>query len=407
MYKKYSTFLFLASLTTLPLLAQSVVDCRVITGGTTMECNPYSVRLIRAKEVVYDKNKQKLIVTKTLPLPGKKPKMKIITVADMIEKYVKVEDSMRYRSSYDMAFEKTIEGSPRLTKQQREEQKRKEVVERIEALKQYLEYKRLEKVRLAEQKQKEAEEERQKHQGYYTISRGDTLSTIAAKYGIKTKDLVALNQIEESGNIRIGKKLLIPFSQEIVDAISTGSYTIKNGDTLISVARKFNLKAKEIVKFNHLESTALICTGKTIQLPLPYRLKAMEAKRKAELAEKKLAKSFKRQKSTRLIRGFGKHKLRVTATAYTSHGAQTDATPFLAAWNNHIRPGMKIIAVSRDLLSKYGLRNGSRVRIGGLPGIYRVRDKMNKRYRKRIDIYMGLNRRRALQWGRRSVILYW
>jgi len=106
-------------------------------------------------------------------------------------------------------------------------------------------------------------------------------------------------------------------------------------------------------------------------------------------------------------RGRGKHKLRVTATAYSSHRAQTDSTPFLAAWNNRLRPGMKIIAVSRDLLSRYGLRNGTRVKISGLRGYYTVRDKMNKRFRRRIDIYMGLNRRRALRWGRRSVFIYW
>jgi 3D (Asp-Asp-Asp) domain-containing protein len=68
---------------------------------------------------------------------------------------------------------------------------------------------------------------------------------------------------------------------------------------------------------------------------------------------------------------------------------------------------MKIIAVSRDMLTRYGLRNGSKVKIGGLSGYYTVRDKMNKRYRKRIDIYMGVNRRKALRWGRRSVMLYY
>ena len=108
-----------------------------------------------------------------------------------------------------------------------------------------------------------------------------------------------------------------------------------------------------------------------------------------------------------MIRGFGKHKLRVTATAYSSHKGQTDKTPFLAAWNNRIRPGMKIVAVSRDLITRYGLRNGTKIRIGGLKGYYRVRDKMNKRFRRRIDIYMGVNRRRALRWGRRSVVIYW
>jgi len=68
---------------------------------------------------------------------------------------------------------------------------------------------------------------------------------------------------------------------------------------------------------------------------------------------------------------------------------------------------MKIIAVSPDLIRKYGITNGTKVKISGLRGIYTVRDKMNPRLRNHIDIYMGLDRRKALRWGRRRVILYW
>jgi 3D (Asp-Asp-Asp) domain-containing protein len=99
-------------------------------------------------------------------------------------------------------------------------------------------------------------------------------------------------------------------------------------------------------------------------------------------------------------------KQRVTATAYTSHHSQTDATPFLAAWNNKLSPRRKSIAVSRDLIKK-GLGNGVRVRISGLRGIYTVRDKMNKRWKNKIDIYMGTNRKKALRWGKRKVTIRW
>ena len=405
MYRKTLAFWFLVTVSMSVLPAKGIVDCRIITGGTT-ECNPYSKRFLKAKEVTYDINKQKLIVTKTLPVPGKKPKMKVVSVADMIEKYVHVEDSMRYRGSHDISIKMTKE-KEKYTRHEAVEHRRREIIEKIEKLKEEQELEYLEEVRFAREAKQKVEEEQKGKQGYYTIVKGDTLSTIAAKYGMKTKDLRGLNQLDKDVKIRIGKKLLIPFSQETVDAIATGNYKIKDGDTLISIAQKFNLKPTEVAKFNNLKTTALIHVGKTIQLPLPYRIKALEAKKKAEERERKLAKALKKGRGSKLIRGFGKHKLRVTATAYSSHKGQTDKTPFLAAWNNRIRPGMKIIAVSRDLLTKYGLRNGSRVRIAGLPGTYRVRDKMNKRYKKRIDIYMGTNRRRALRWGRRSVILYW
>ena len=101
------------------------------------------------------------------------------------------------------------------------------------------------------------------------------------------------------------------------------------------------------------------------------------------------------------------NSLKVVATAYTSHKAQTDDTPFLAAWNNRLKPNVKSIAVSRDLLKKYGLKNKMKVRISGLRGEYLVLDKMNKRWKKKIDIYMGRDREKALQWGRKDVTITW
>ena len=100
------------------------------------------------------------------------------------------------------------------------------------------------------------------------------------------------------------------------------------------------------------------------------------------------------------------HSLRVTATAYTSNVCQTDRTPYLAAWNNRLKPNVQSIAVSRDLLSM-GLHNGTKVRIDGLKGSYIVLDKMNKRWKKKIDIYMGCDRRKAIHWGKRVVTIRW
>jgi 3D (Asp-Asp-Asp) domain-containing protein len=100
------------------------------------------------------------------------------------------------------------------------------------------------------------------------------------------------------------------------------------------------------------------------------------------------------------------NRLKVTATAYTSHPDETSGDPYLAAWNNRLTPGEKSIAVSRDLI-RLGLTNGTEVKIEGMPGTYTVRDKMNKRWRRRIDIYMGNDRERALEWGKQKVVLSW
>lgn len=96
--------------------------------------------------------------------------------------------------------------------------------------------------------------------------------------------------------------------------------------------------------------------------------------------------------------------MKVASTAYTSHVSQTSAHPFLGAWGDDLKPGMKCIAVSRDLITK-GLTHNTKVKIEGLPDEYIVKDKMNKRWTNKIDIYMGLDTKAAKEWGKREVTI--
>lgn len=99
--------------------------------------------------------------------------------------------------------------------------------------------------------------------------------------------------------------------------------------------------------------------------------------------------------------------LTVTASAYNSVAGQTGGgDPALTAWGDELTPGDKAIAVSRDLIER-GLTHGAEVKIEGLPGSYRVLDKMNKRWRKKIDIYMGRDVEAAKAWGVRQVKITW
>ncbi|MBU3123780.1 3D domain-containing protein [Sinomicrobium weinanense] len=91
--------------------------------------------------------------------------------------------------------------------------------------------------------------------------------------------------------------------------------------------------------------------------------------------------------------------------AYNSVNSQTKrGDPTLTAWGDKLKPGMKSIAVSHDLI-KMGLGHNTKVKIEGLAGVYVVKDKMNKRWKKKIDIYMGQDVKAARKWGRRKVTI--
>jgi 3D (Asp-Asp-Asp) domain-containing protein len=94
--------------------------------------------------------------------------------------------------------------------------------------------------------------------------------------------------------------------------------------------------------------------------------------------------------------------MKVTATAYNSLAYQTSSNPHITAFGDSLKPGLKYIAVSRDLL-KNGLIHNTLIKIEGVEGTYLVKDKMNRRFRKRIDLYMGTDVKAAKNWGRRKV----
>ncbi|WP_339923021.1 hypothetical protein [uncultured Cyclobacterium sp.] len=98
--------------------------------------------------------------------------------------------------------------------------------------------------------------------------------------------------------------------------------------------------------------------------------------------------------------------MEVTATAYNSVKAQTANNPAITAWGDTLKPGMKAIAISRDLLDS-GFHHTMEVAIEGLEGKFKVLDKMNRRWTRKIDIYMGTNVSKAREWGKQEVMIHW
>ena len=92
----------------------------------------------------------------------------------------------------------------------------------------------------------------------------------------------------------------------------------------------------------------------------------------------------------------------VTATAYNSLAYQTNNNPSITAFGDSLKPGLKYIAVSRDLL-RMGLKHNTPIIIEGFDDIYLVKDKMNARWKTRIDIYMGIDVKEAKKWGKKKV----
>lgn len=75
--------------------------------------------------------------------------------------------------------------------------------------------------------------------------------------------------------------------------------------------------------------------------------------------------------------------IKVKVTSYNPVRRQCDSTPFKTYTDEMVTPGM--LAISRDLYTRYGLKMGQKVMVKGY-GSFIIADLMNKRFTKRVDI---------------------
>ena len=83
----------------------------------------------------------------------------------------------------------------------------------------------------------------------YIVSAGDTLYSIAKKFGIDISKLKDVNNLTNN-MLSIGQKLIIPLKEDM-------TYVVKAGDTLYSIARKFNISVDDLKKLNNLVDDVL------------------------------------------------------------------------------------------------------------------------------------------------------
>lgn len=101
------------------------------------------------------------------------------------------------------------------------------------------------------------------------IKRGDTLSALAVKYNTTVSELVKLNNIENANLIYAGESLLVP-SNSLENSNSqnenTEIYTVQTGDTLSDIAQRFNTTVSIIANDNNIQNINLIYPGQKLQI---------------------------------------------------------------------------------------------------------------------------------------------
>ena len=91
---------------------------------------------------------------------------------------------------------------------------------------------------------------------YYVVKKGDSLWSIARANGLTVDELKSLNNLS-SNVLHVGDTLLISSADSTGDDGNDNYYVVKSGDTLWSIARKYNLSVNELKALNNLSSNVL------------------------------------------------------------------------------------------------------------------------------------------------------
>jgi membrane-bound lytic murein transglycosylase D len=113
---------------------------------------------------------------------------------------------------------------------------------------------------------------------YHLVSRGDTLSGIAARYRVSTRELMVRNQLSSSNLIRVGQRLSLPVTGATVPVTTVaaapvpaeiptdGKYRVQKGDTLSVIAARHGLTPGALVEINGLRDADRLQVGQLLAL---------------------------------------------------------------------------------------------------------------------------------------------
>lgn len=90
----------------------------------------------------------------------------------------------------------------------------------------------------------------------YTVSKGDTLYSIAERFNTTVSELKSINNLS-SNLLNIGQKLVIPGNNTDDNNFESGYYIVEKGDSLYSISKKTGVSIDKIIEANNLTSTVL------------------------------------------------------------------------------------------------------------------------------------------------------
>jgi murein DD-endopeptidase MepM/ murein hydrolase activator NlpD len=94
--------------------------------------------------------------------------------------------------------------------------------------------------------------------GLHSMRNGETLWTVAKAYNVDLRDMLDLNRLSAPYSVHVGQRIQIP---------APANYTVKGSDTLYKVSRMFDTTTTDLARLNNIKAPYRLVTGQNLRLP--------------------------------------------------------------------------------------------------------------------------------------------
>jgi LysM repeat protein len=101
----------------------------------------------------------------------------------------------------------------------------------------------------------------------YVVSWGDTVASIASRYGVSMSSIIEANELSEPNRIFAGQRLVIPGIESASPVASDGSHTVASGENLFRISLLYDVSVEALMSANGLSNPDQIRAGQQLVVP--------------------------------------------------------------------------------------------------------------------------------------------
>jgi membrane-bound lytic murein transglycosylase D len=104
---------------------------------------------------------------------------------------------------------------------------------------------------------------------YHPVVAGDTLASVAQEYRVTAADLASANQLTAGDSIASVEALVVPVPPAAEPSARTRLYTVRRGDTLVTIADRFGVSLSQLRSWNGIPSGVRVAAGRRLHVAEP------------------------------------------------------------------------------------------------------------------------------------------